>query len=110
MWSGGIAPPIHNSTLDGGEWSASSSRGKNLRYPLDGGGGGASARVNGWKIEKFLPFAEYRTPVVQPVTSNFTECATPANNNNNNNNNNNVKLPLCLTKHHTMKAYWGVEV
>jgi hypothetical protein len=21
-----------------------------------------------------------------------------------------VKLPLCLTKHHSMKAYWGVEV
>jgi hypothetical protein len=21
-----------------------------------------------------------------------------------------VKLPLCLTKHHTMKTYWGVEV
>jgi hypothetical protein len=21
-----------------------------------------------------------------------------------------VKLSLCLTKHHTMKAYWGVEV
>jgi hypothetical protein len=22
----------------------------------------------------------------------------------------NVKLSLCLTKHHTMKAYWGVEL
>jgi len=21
-----------------------------------------------------------------------------------------VKLPLCLTKHHAMKDYWGVEV
>jgi len=21
-----------------------------------------------------------------------------------------VKLPLCLTKRHTMKRYWGVEV
>jgi hypothetical protein len=21
-----------------------------------------------------------------------------------------VKLSLCLTKHHTMKTYWGVEV
>jgi hypothetical protein len=21
-----------------------------------------------------------------------------------------VKLSLCLTKHHAMKAYWGVEV
>jgi hypothetical protein len=21
-----------------------------------------------------------------------------------------VKLPLCLTKHHTMKEYWGVDV
>jgi hypothetical protein len=21
-----------------------------------------------------------------------------------------VKLSLCLTKHHTMEAYWGVEV
>jgi len=20
-----------------------------------------------------------------------------------------IKLSLCLTKHHTMKAYWGVE-
>jgi hypothetical protein len=28
------------------------------------------------------------------------------------NNNNKVKekLSLCLTKHHTMKAYWGLEV
>jgi hypothetical protein len=35
------------------------------------------------------------------------------NNNNNNNNNNNivkVKLSLCLTKHHDVKTYWGVEV
>jgi len=22
----------------------------------------------------------------------------------------NVKLSLCLTKHHTMKTYWGVEI
>jgi hypothetical protein len=21
-----------------------------------------------------------------------------------------VKLSLCLTKHHTIKAYWGVEI
>jgi len=21
-----------------------------------------------------------------------------------------VKLPLCLTKHHAMKTYWGVDV
>jgi hypothetical protein len=24
--------------------------------------------------------------------------------------NNNAKLSLCLTKHHDMKTYWGVEV
>jgi hypothetical protein len=21
-----------------------------------------------------------------------------------------VKMPLCLTKHHAMKSYWGVEI
>jgi hypothetical protein len=39
-------------------------------------------------------------------------------NNNNNNNNNNInnnnngkgKGVPCLTKHHAMKAYWGVEL
>jgi hypothetical protein len=53
--SRGIAPPLLNSALDGGEWLASRSRQLYHRYPLDMRQGGPHRGSEGCGKEKNIP-------------------------------------------------------
>jgi hypothetical protein len=93
--SGGIAPPILTSALDGGEWLASRPGRFTLKegppVPIRWEAEWGTEPI--WKLwrEKSFTTTGIRTPAVQPVTRRYTDRAIPVVCHNNNNNNNNNK-------------------
>jgi hypothetical protein len=70
-----------------------------------GGPQSQSGRGDEKKNSQSLPGLE--PPIIQPVAQRYT---TEISQFNSSSSSKKVKLSLCLTKHHTMKMYWGVEV
>jgi len=71
--SGGIAPLILASVLDGGEWSASRpwapyTHGKSPWYPLERRMGGPESRSGqGGQEKNFQPLPVLEPPIIQPI-------------------------------------------
>jgi hypothetical protein len=76
-WSGGIAPPLLTSALNGGEWSASRSgritaEERTLCARWVGAGGPYSQSQRIGEENKVVPTGN-RTPAAQPVVHRYTD-------------------------------------
>jgi hypothetical protein len=79
--SGGIAPRLYTSTLDGDEWSAFTSwplypRGKSPRYPLHRRLCGPQGRSGDRSMRQFSCLCQESIPAVQSVACHYTDWAT----------------------------------
>jgi hypothetical protein len=79
--SGGIAPPVSTSALDGREWSAQRpgryTPGKYRRYPLDMRLGAPQSRTGRYAEDGNLVLTKNQTPSLQILFRHYADWAVP---------------------------------